>query len=272
MAEAASVVQGGDTAGGGSWADSLEPDIKPWVAGMGLDKLPEREALAKVLPMYRGAEQKLGVPADQVLRIPGEKATPEEIKAYRTKLGVPDSVDGYGIQAPEGHDGEFLKTASGWFHELGIPKTQAAGLAEKYNAHVQAAQAAELDKWNARHGTEINALKDTWKGDAYDKNLDLAQRVMRQAGFNDEQLKAMERALGPKALLEGFAKFGSSIGEHRFVGDGQNKAFGGGSIDDKIKALHADPEYMKDSVRGRQISAEIFALTQQDDRLVGKAA
>ena len=223
MADAAASVVTPDAANG-SWADSFDSDTKGWVAGMGLDKLPPDQALAKVLPMYRGAEQKLGVPADQVLKIPGKDAKPEDWRPVWQKLGAPEKPEDYGIQAPEGDSGEFLKTATSWFHELGVPKSMAAGLATKWNEYVAQTQTASEGQWNQRFETEVAELKGEWKGD-FDKNKDLANRVMRTGGWSAEQLQAMEQALGPKAFLSGFAKFGSMVGEHRFVGGEGQKSF-----------------------------------------------
>lgn len=281
MGEPASVIApnpapaaGGDPAAPGgqpaanapTWHDSFDADTKQWIGGMGLDKLPADQALAKVLPMYRGAESKLGVPADKLLRLPKDENDAEGFMQIMSKLGRPEKPEDYGLQAPEGDSGEFVKTASGWFHELGIPKRQAAGLAAKWNEHVQATQNAETERWNARHDEEMTALKGEWQGEAFDKNMDLAKRVMGAFGYTPEQLQAIERAVGPKAMLQGFQKFGAALGEHRFVGDG-NANFGGGSIDEQIAALRKDPEYGKDSVRGREINQKIYELTQQDTRL-----
>lgn len=210
----------------GSWADSLDAEMKPWVSGMGLDKLPPDQALAKVLPMYRGAEQKLGVPADQVLRLPGKDAKPEDWRAVYTKLGAPEKPEDYELTPPEGHNDEFLKVAAGWFHKHGVPKNMASALATEWNEYVSAQQVAADGQWNQRFDSEINALKGEWKGDEYDKNVDLAKRVMRSTGWTNEQLGAMEKALGPKAFLQGFAKFGSLVGEHRFVGGQEAGNFG----------------------------------------------
>jgi hypothetical protein len=199
--------------------------MKPWVSGMGLDKLAPDQALAKVLPMYRGAEQKLGVPADQVLRLPGKDAKPEEWKAVYQRLGAPDKPEGYELTAPEGDNGEFLKTASAWFHEIGVPKSQAAALAGKWAEYTQAQKVAMDGQWNQRFDTEVAALKTEW-GDSFDKNSDLASRVQRAGGWTTEQLQAMEKALGPKAFMAGFAKFGGMVGEHRFTGGEGEKQYG----------------------------------------------
>lgn len=232
MSDASTIVDGsapaaGAAAAGANWHDSFDPDTKQWLGGMGLDKLPADQALAKVLPMYRGAEQKLGVPADQLLRMPKDENDAEGWNAVMAKLGRPENPDGYGLQAPEGSNGEFLKTASGWFHELGIPKRQAAGLAGKWNEYMQAQQVAADGAWNQRFDQEIGALKGEWQGPEFDKNVDLAKRVMGAMGMAPEQLKAIERAIGPAAMLKSFAKFGGAIGEHRFADAGGARQFGG---------------------------------------------
>jgi len=209
-------------ANAGQWHASLEPDMQQWVGGMGLDKLPADQALAKVLPMYRGAEQKLGVPADQVLKLPGKDAKPEDWKPIWQRLGAPEKPEDYGLAEP-GKETEFLKTASAWFHELGIPKGMASGLAGKWNEYVQASSVRAEGEWNARFDKEVGELKTAW-GQDYDKNLDLSNRVLRTAGFTREEQMALEQALGPKAFRERFAKFGAMVGEHRFVGtDGQGQ-------------------------------------------------
>ena len=208
-----------------SWASSLPDEMKPWIGGMGLDKLDAPAALAKVLPMYRGAEQKLGVPADQVLRLPGKDAKPEDWRAVWQRLGAPEKPEDYGIEPPQqGGDPEFLKTAVGWFHELGIPKAMAASLAGKWNEYAAAAQTRAEGQWNERFDKEVADLKNEWKAE-YDKNLDLSNRVLRAAGFTPEQQMAIEQALGPKAFRQSFAKFGAMVGEHRFHGGNTNTVF-----------------------------------------------
>ncbi len=208
----------------GAWAATLPDDMKQWVGGMGLDKLPADQALSKVLPMYRGAEQKLGVPADQVLRLPGKDAKPEDWRAVWQRLGAPEKPEEYGIETPQGGDPEFLKTAVGWFHELNLPKPMASALAGKWNEYAAAAQAKAEGAWNERFDKEVSELKGEWKAD-YDKNLDLSNRVLRVAGFTPEQQMAIEQALGPKAFRQAFAKFGSMVGEHRFHGDASARGF-----------------------------------------------
>lgn len=229
----------GTAANAATWADSFDADTKQWVAGKGWDKLDAAAVLPELVKGYRGAEKTLGVPSERLLRLPANDAKPEEWRPIWQRLGAPEKPEDYGL-APEGQQPtEFLKTASAWFHELGIPKQMAVGLAKKWNEFVGAQQEAEVGKWNQRFEEEVTALKNDWKTD-YDKNLDLSNRVLRAAGFTTEQQMALERALGPKAFRQAFAKFGSMVGEHRFVGtDGQGQG-GFGMSPEGAKARLAD--------------------------------
>lgn len=238
---------------GTEWHAGLDADTKTWVSGKAWDKLEPTAALSEAIKLGRSAEQKLGVPADQIVRLPGKDAKPEDLRAFYTKIGAPEKPEGYEIPVPDGHDAEFAKTASTWFHELGIPASAGKALAGKWNEHVAALQAKSDEQWNTRFDQEVNALKGEWKGDDFAKNSDLAKRVMRAGGWTPEQLQAMERALGPAAFLKGFAKFGGMVGEHRFVGEGGNNGFGGMSAPqakERIDALKKDGEWMSKYLAG----------------------
>src|SRR5690242_15918745 len=175
---------------GDHWSATLGDDLKPWAAGMGLDKLDAPAALAKVLPMYRGAEQKLGVPADQVLRLPGEKATPEELKAFRSKLGVPETPDAYKVDDTLKDDpivGKFRTKA----HELGVPAPQFEQLVSWFTGESAALREAQEAKWDQQADADLAALKSEW-GNDYDKNVALAKNVRRTMGNNEQEAQQIE--------------------------------------------------------------------------------
>lgn len=220
MAETAATTVTDGATNDGQWATGLDDDTKAWVGGMGLDKLPADQALAKVLPMYRGAEQKLGVPADQILRLPGKDAKPEDWAPIWSKLGRPEKPEGYEIKPMTDQPDAFLEKALGKFHELGVPKSTAQGLIQMLRDHATESQTAAEGKWNERFEKEIGELKNEWGVD-YDKNADLSKRVQRAFGLSNDELVSIERALGPKKFMQTFAKFGSTVGEHRFTGGAQ---------------------------------------------------
>jgi hypothetical protein len=205
------------------WTSSYEGDVKTWLDGMGVSKLTEKDALGKIIPMYRNAEQKLGVPPDQLLRLPKDENDVDGFRGIMSKLGLPENADGYGLSVPAGQSDAFLKQATGWFHELGIPKRQAAGLAGKWNEYVSSQQAAAEAAYDTRFDTEMNAMKAEL-GDQYDASIELARRVRRAAGVSDEEAISIERAIGPKRTALMFAELGKAMGEHRFHGSDTGSA------------------------------------------------
>ena len=236
MAEAAIVNEDGSAAGTGAgtggattdqtWAAGFDEETRGWLGGMGVDKLPPDQALAKVIPMYRGAEKKLGVPADRLIAMPKDDNDADGFRAAMLKLGLPETADGYDLKAPEGDPGTFLKEATGWMHELGIPKRQAHGLAEKWNGYVQAQQQAREAELNAKATKDIDGLK-LELGDQYDASVELARRVRRAAGLSDQEAQQIEDTFGVGRALKMFAELGRSMGEHRFKGgEGGSTTFG----------------------------------------------
>lgn len=244
---AASPAAGGTPpANDAGWVSSYDGDVKTWLEGMGVSKLAEKDALAKIVPMYRNAEQRLGVPPDQLLRMPKDDNDADGFRAVMAKLGLPETPDGYGLSVPEGEPDAFLKTATTWFHELGIPKRQAAGLAGKWNEYVVAQRAAAEQAYDTQFDTEMNAMKAEL-GDQYDASIELARRVRRASGLSDAEAMNIERAIGPKRAAMMFAELGKAMGEHRFHGGDNGSATFGMSVEGakaRITDLRKDQEWM----------------------------
>jgi hypothetical protein len=94
-----------------------------------------------IVKMAAAAERKIGAKAEaataeqlqakmkelNLVKVPGEKATPEELSAYRNAVGVPQDPKGYEfdkIKAPEGaaFDPKTLGDFAAWAHQQGFPK------------------------------------------------------------------------------------------------------------------------------------------------------
>jgi len=111
-----------------------------------------------------------------MVAIPKENATVEELTAYRQALGIPEKPDGYEVKRPEKMpdgmpydevlESKFKETA----HGLGLTPKQVQGLYEMFNGH-GIDNYTQVDKAIAENKDKaVNALKDIWKGDAYDTN------------------------------------------------------------------------------------------------------
>ncbi len=137
-----------------------------------------------------GLEGKLG----SMVSIPGDNATEEERAEFYKKLGVPESEDGYEIQADDRFDPTTidLKGVKALAKDLGLTKTQANKLyktmtdqvAAQFEAHESATKAAEAEALKLAEKAQAdcdNSLKAEW-GQKYEENNKLALRAINHLG------------------------------------------------------------------------------------------
>ena len=110
-------------------------------------------------------------------KIPGKDAKPEEIAAFREKLGVPKDPAGYEFAAHPTLDGGALDTFKGIFHKLGIPKDAAA---ELVNAYAEWGQTV-MDQQGQQYVEGLKTLAKQWGQPVYDKKVAYAQRGIDKA-------------------------------------------------------------------------------------------
>lgn len=195
----------------GTTTDSTKTNAKTDGGGDGVDWAGLREKAAggdekilKRLARYGTVEEALraGVEAQNRLNStkslvrPDDKSTPEEVKAYREANGVPETLDGYKIELPDGIVlGEedqpaadaFLKVA----HENHIPPRIAnAIIAQQLQLQQEQLDAiAQADETARVEGAQ--ALKEAWGKEAV-ANHNLIMGMLDQAlpGVKDNLLGA----------------------------------------------------------------------------------
>jgi hypothetical protein len=173
------------------WRDGFQEDIK---GEKSLDSFTNNDGTVNIEALAKStvsAQKMIG----GSVRIPGEDATPEEIEAYYTKLGRPDTVEGYEFTKPDLPDGvQWNEKLFNWFgakaHELGMSKTQAQGLMNAWNEN-QFSEVHELQKVQKEN---IDALRREW-GDQFDGHVELGLRGI-------EKLLSPEDASEFKALMD----------------------------------------------------------------------
>lgn len=172
-----------------------DPAPEDWRAGIEDKKLREfadrftsPADAAKVAFEFR---QKLS----NAVSIPGKNASEDDIKAFRQKLGVPDSVDGYNYSLPEDVSDDLKADISGLVEKLhaagALPSTVEAAV----NARVEAVQAgveAERQRVEAALAKADAELKKEW-GKDYETNTKYAQRGAKQFG-DDAFVQFVEKA------------------------------------------------------------------------------
>jgi hypothetical protein len=215
----------------------------------------------QVVESYRNLEKLLGADrAGNTVVIPGEKATPEDMGKFYDRLGRPSDAAGYKVELPKaGGDPEFMKQATGWFHELGLSQRQGKGLADKWNGYVESQVRTSQEQTAATFKEQDAALKMTW-GQAYQQNLNQAQAAVRGLGVTPEQVDHLAAAMGHKATMEFFQKIGSRMSESEFASGETRQPFGAAMTPDQakleIKDLMKDGDFVEKIRRGDKEAQE----------------
>jgi hypothetical protein len=246
-------------------------EVRDWTKAKGFPNAEQVAESAYNLEKLIGHEK-----AGRTLVVPKDDASPEEVKAFHSKLGVPDSPDGYTLPLPADADPALVKTMQGWMHEAGVPPKSAAKLTEafvKFSTEQQVqqdkAQLASSDKAFA----EVTAR---WGKDA-DANIELGKRFAAQLlpaevaldngekiGRADFLAKLFKSTGATGAVMELFAKAGAGLGEHKMHSNGGG---GMGGVDSpaaaqaRIKALQSDKAWSAAYLNGdKDKKAEFGAL------------
>ena len=226
----------------GNWWDNIEDsDLKGYVANKGWKDSTE---LARG---YQNLEKLLG---SEKLPMPKGDDDVEGWNKLYTKLGRPETPEGYGIKAAEGQDPTLANAAASKFHELGLTEKQGQALtnwwAEQSQGLLDAQSAAQAQSAEQA----IAELKNEW-GNKYDENVELGRRAAREYGLDADALGKIEGALGTKGLLDLMAKIGRGQGEAEFIGQGKT-SFGMSpeAARARIQSLKGDAEWTQRYLKG----------------------
>jgi hypothetical protein len=166
-------------------------------------------------------------------------------------MGRPKTAEDYKLPVPQGDNGEFAKQAASKFHELGISQQQANALSEWWNAQQAALVNGQQTQTAERTVQDMQALKSEW-GQAYDENINLGQRAVREFGLDQAKLEGLENAWGTKGMLEFMAKIGRGLTEHTFEGGQNTQSFGmtPEAAKQRISTLQQDSDWTKKYLNG----------------------
>lgn len=230
------------------FAEQLPEDIR----GEAMFKdIKSVDALAKG---YHGAQKLLGVPKDQLLRLPTDPADAKQWEPIWNKLGRPEKADGYKLTVPEGMkiDPTFQEGFFKVAHENGVTNkgldalyTHLRTVAEKTAATQKQTAESEIQKAG-------EALKTEW-GQAYETKLKTGQaaiehldKELKLGGGLAKELDASKLGNLP-ALAKVFEWYGAQLREDGVIG----KVGSGESehspveAQQQINSLLAEPAFKK---------------------------
>jgi len=194
------------------WKASLSDEIR---ADKSLENINDIESLAK---SYVHAQKLVGT---DKIPVPNKHATEEDWNAVYSKLGRPETADGYKFNLPEDQkvDENGLKVFADHAHKLGLLPNQAEGMVKFYN-EMQANQLKEQDS-TALAGRQkaMDELQSEW-GQAYKQKVDQANNVVASVfppGFMSTNLADGTKLGDHPAVIKAFADLASKMGEDKIV-------------------------------------------------------
>jgi hypothetical protein len=172
----------------------------------------------KLTEQYRAAEKFIGVPPDQVVKLPKADAKPEDIRAFHERLGAPKEAKDYDLSAVKDTTiADALRTAA---HQTGLSKDAAAAVAKSVADALASKVTTENTLTTAKLAEQKANLTKNW-GDKFAYNHLQAIEGARRLGISPEGVKALEGQIGYDAVMEAMRKIGASTREDTFVERGQ---------------------------------------------------
>jgi hypothetical protein len=197
-----------------------------------------------------------------IVAVPKDDATPEEVGAFYGKLGRPATAAEYKLPVPEGQPDTLAKAIAPAFHAAGLTQKQAEAVTAGWNEVVAKADTAVEASLKATSETELAAVRATW-GQKFDTNIEAIRRLGNETGLakkGEDGLTAfdkIERAIGTKAFLETFAKLGAPMM------DDVAKGMGGG--DSGNYAVPMTPESAAAELKSKGQDKEWMARLNRGD-------
>lgn len=229
--------------------------------------LADIKDIAGLAKSYVHAQHMIG--ADKVV-LPGTDASQEEKDAFFSKLGRPDTHDGYETptenmpetQLDEGLLNGFYQEA----HRIGLNKQQAAALVRWQAQAAHEGTEASIVEMESHLAQAQEAMRKEF-GNAYEQNLDMAQQAAKQ--FGGEELIALLNSTGlgnEPAVIKAFANIGKAISNDEVIGGGGRQSFILSPAEAKkaIADKKRDPNFMK-AYEDRSAQGHAEAVAEMGD-------
>ena len=186
--------EGGEPTPSATFTDSLPED---WRAQLATQAAGENGDSAKVLKQLErfssmDAVVKALMEGQETIRSgqikaatrPDEAAGEEALKAWREERGVPDTADGYEMNAPDGvvlgeNDKAIFDSMREFLHANDMPSEQVDGLVGSWLQANEAARTAATQRQQQQLTDAQSALRESWGSD-YDGNLAILDSMLNQ--------------------------------------------------------------------------------------------
>ncbi len=220
------------TSAGDKWYSGFDEPTKAYISSRGLADKDPAAAFLDTAKAHQEAQAYIGVPKEQLLKLPKADAPPEEWDAVYEKLGYSKNADDYKLDTLKHADGtdvgdsfkDFVRAQAA---ELKLSPAATAKLAEAVLRHNESGTEAQTAAQTADATKALEQLRQSW-GPNYEANKVIADNayaaMMSKAGFTQEQMTAAIQKLGETTgkaeTMQMLLAVGTAMGEDKFVGGG----------------------------------------------------
>jgi hypothetical protein len=266
---------------GGTPPPAGAPPAAPWYTGkvsdpevighwqnLGWHDKPAEEIAQLATKAHREAQKYIGVPANQIVRLPSQEGDSAGWKSVFQRLGAPSEAKDYDFTSIK-HAGDTpldsgLDTAlRSAMLEANLPKSQAGTLAKGVVKYLDGIKSTEMAEKTAKLQEEKASLEKNWGLNLVANRL-VAANAAKALGVSDAAVQALENTLGYAQVMEMFRNIGSKIGEDKFISSPQGGMPGVMTKDQAVARrgeLMADTEWRKSYLNGDSAKAkEMTAL------------
>jgi hypothetical protein len=230
--------QGGEGAGGAAGGSAGGASGAPWYANVqgaddaftgvlaskGWAAMKPEELAVTAVRAFRNAESVIGVPPEELLRVPKD-ANGDWSKVYQ-RIGKPEKMDGYdftGVKFKDGTDpdAKFLGVVREAAWKNNLTKDAAKGVTTEVLKFLEGESEAQSAEATAKLGESKAALAKRW-GVMPDQiqnsaQFAVAKSAVAKLGWTPEIVNALESAAGYEKVMEALRDLGSRMGEDTFI-------------------------------------------------------
>lgn len=254
------------------WFEGADSDTLGYLQNRGWDKVDAKEAALGAIKAHREAEKHLGVPSNQIVRIPKDASDTQGWTDLRSKLGVPADEKGYDFSAVKFKDGStvdagFAETLGKALLEANVSKERAAGVAQNLVKFMESNDEAALAETTAKLVQEKQTLAANW-GNHFQANMILAQRAFSALGGEGkagEIIAVLEKQVGYAAVMDFMRGIGMNMKEDPFVTSVMRSNGDGPMTADQARATLNDR--MHDAQWCQKLEAGDMAARREFDNL-----
>lgn len=215
-----------------TWYAGFDAETQNYITTRGLADKDPSAAFLETAKAHQEAQAYIGVPKEQLLKLPKADAPPEEWDDVYARLGYSKNADDYkldGLKRADGTDADagFKDFVRAQATDLKLSPAAAARFGEAALRHQESGTAAQTTAETVEATKALEQLRQSW-GSNYEANKVIADNayaaMMAAAGFDQTRMTAAIQKLGETVgraeTMQMLLAVGQKMGEDKFVGGG----------------------------------------------------